>query len=55
MSSTISNYFSALEKKHYDDLPDYDRGRLYGAIEAQLAFLGVNVAFMLFRVYKRNR
>ncbi len=55
MPSPITDYFSAFKKKHYDDLPDYDKGRLHGSLQGQLTFIGVSLAFTLFKVYKRTR
>lgn len=55
MPSTISDYISALKKTHHDDLPDYDRGRLHGRVDAQLAYFAVSMPFMLFGVYKQRK
>ena len=37
MSSTPAEYLSAFKKKHYDDLPDYEKGVLDGRISAHLS------------------
>ena len=55
MLSTISGYLSALKKTHHDDLPDYDRGKIHGSTEAMLVWLGIDVAVVMFCIYKRTR
>lgn len=52
MLSTISNYTSALKKKHHDDLTDYDRGKFDGIISAHVYFFILGMTFELSGVYK---
>ena len=55
MSSTISSYFSALKKKYFDNLSDYDRGVLHGSINVYLASFAISTTTMRFHAYKRYR
>lgn len=55
MLSTISNYFSALKKKHYDDLTDYDKGKLHGMTSAQAILFAWGMMFELYGAYKGMR
>lgn len=55
MQSTVSGYLFELKKKHYDDLPDYNKGRLHGSISANLFWVGTSVAYMLFGVFISRR
>ncbi len=55
MLSTISNYVSALKKKYYDDLADYDKGKLHGKFSATAFFFGLGMTFWLYSAYKGDR
>lgn len=55
MASSVSDYLSALKKRHHDDLPDYDKGKIHGVVEGQVVYIGVSMACILLGVYKRNR
>ena len=55
MLSTISNYFSVLKKKHYDDLTDYDKGKLHGIISAHAVLFAWGMTFELYGAYKGMR
>lgn len=55
MLSTISNYFYVLTKKHYDDLTDYDKGKLHGIFSAHAYFFALGMTFWLNGAYKGMR
>lgn len=55
MLSTITNYFSALKKTHYDDLTDYDKGKLHGIFSAYAYSFAFFTTFQLYGVYKGMR
>lgn len=55
MLSTTTNYFSALKKKHYDDLTDYDKGKLHGIFSAYAYSFAFFTTFQLYGVYKGMR
>ena len=55
MLSTISNCFSALKKKHYDDLTDYDKGKLHGILSAHAYLFALGMTFELYGAYKVMR
>ena len=55
MLSTISNYFSAFKKKHYDDLTDFDKGKLHGTFSTHMYFFALGMTFELYGAYKGMR
>jgi len=55
MPSSLSNYISDLKKKHYDDLSDYERGKVDGRILAYSAMATVYVASTIFNRYYSKR
>ena len=52
MPSAVSDYFFALKSKYYDNMSDYDRGSLHGIVQTSVAFLGVELAFGLVKMYR---
>lgn len=55
MPFLLSNYISDLKQKHYDDLSNYERGKVDGRILAYSAMATVYVASTIFNRYYSKR
>lgn len=55
MTLTIREVFSAFKKKCYDELPDYDKGKLHGILAAHMAFVTVEIGLTAWQLFARYR
>ena len=55
MLSMISDYSSAFKKKYYDDLADYDKGKVHGIFFAHACSFAFGMAFEVYGAYKGRR